>query len=234
MLIECDRIRAEDHELWMDLERADALHVIGKHRIQAAISAISEFRDAGPCWCGVSWGKDSVVVADLCCRVGGIPLVFVCTRRTTPYWHGVMSQFRSSWPDARITVIAEDEGDQWPHWGGGIGIADEMFGRRAVHGVRRQESSVRRLSAMVHGISTAHMCRPILNWSSDEVFAYLCQNDLPVHPNYAMLGGGRWPRDWIRVGSIGGPRGRGIGRDEWEREYYGDVLRRIEAESVKR
>ena len=41
------------------------------------------------------------------------------------------------------------------------------------------------------------------------------------------LPGGRFPRDRIRVASLSGRRGDGMGRAEWEREYYGDVLRRL-------
>ena len=62
-----------------------------------------------------------------------------------------------------------------------------------------------------------------------ETFGYLAAHDLPVHPAYAMLGGGRWERDRIRVASLGGRRGDGIGRAEWEREYYSDVLNRLAA-----
>jgi len=53
--------------------------------------------------------------------------------------------------------------------------------------------------------------------------------NLPVHPAYAMTAGGRWDRKHIRVASLGGQRGAQYGRREWEREYYGDVLRRLEA-----
>ena len=65
--------------------------------------------------------------------------------------------------------------------------------------------------------------------SAADVFAYLASRQLPVHPAYAMLGGGRYQRDRIRVSSLGGRRGDGMGRAEWEREYYGDILRRLEA-----
>ncbi|TXH99574.1 MAG: hypothetical protein E6Q76_19695 [Rhizobium sp.] len=61
-----------------------------------------------------------------------------------------------------------------------------------------------------------------------DVFAYLAFHGLPVHPNYAMLGAGRWPREYLRTAPLGGKRGDQFGRAEWEREYYGDVLRRLE------
>jgi len=99
---------------------------------------------------------------------------------------------------------------------------------RSIHGVRAAESGERSLSAAVHGVATNRTCRPILRWTGPEVFAFLEQAELPVHPSYAMLGGGRWNRDRIRVGTLCGVRGGGIGRAEWEQEYYGDVVRRLQ------
>jgi phosphoadenosine phosphosulfate reductase len=42
-----------------------------------------------------------------------------------------------------------------------------------------------------------------------------------------MLGGGRWDRNYIRVAEIGDIHGNGIGRTEWESEYYNDEIRRL-------
>jgi hypothetical protein len=42
-----------------------------------------------------------------------------------------------------------------------------------------------------------------------------------------MVGGSRWERGRIRVSSLLGERGNGIGRKEWEEEYYSDEIRRI-------
>jgi len=84
------------------------------------------------------------------------------------------------------------------------------------------------------GLDTGASFRPIGRWRQADVFSYLHHHHLPVHPAYAMLGGGRWPRRHIRVHSIGGERGTEHGRREWEQEYYGDVLRRIEAATAAR
>ena len=62
-----------------------------------------------------------------------------------------------------------------------------------------------------------------------DVMAYLARFNLPVHPAYGMLGSGRYDRERIRVATLGGERGGGAGRREWESEYYGDVLNRIAA-----
>lgn len=39
------------------------------------------------------------------------------------------------------------------------------------------------------------------------------EHNLPVHPAYAMLGSGRWPREHIRVGCIDDPEGAEMGLD---------------------
>jgi hypothetical protein len=42
-----------------------------------------------------------------------------------------------------------------------------------------------------------------------------------------MLGSGRWQRERIRTAEIGDVHGTRMGRTEWEREYYPDILARI-------
>ncbi len=229
MLIVVDRHTDEDLELWDALEKADFSHAVPGWKVIEARRAIQSFAADGPCWCGVSCGKDSVVLASLVAAVApDVPLVWIRPRRATPYGD-IVRQILEPILGQSILVLDEPEGANWENWGDGIPIANHRFGPRAIHGVRAEESSIRQLSAGKHGVITQRFCRPLLHWSARDIFAWLAQHHLPVHPNYAMLGGGRWNRERIRVGSIGGPRGRGIGRAEWEQEYYGDVLRRIEA-----
>ena len=79
------------------------------------------------------------------------------------------------------------------------------------------------------GCETRASFAPFRFFRVADIFAYMSMFDLPIHPNYAMVGGGRWDRNRIRVTSIGNREGTGHGRAEWEREYYGDVLARIES-----
>jgi hypothetical protein len=67
------------------------------------------------------------------------------------------------------------------------------------------------------------------HWSTAEVFAYMHLHDLPVHPAYAQTGNGAWQREHLWVGSLGGHRGSGHGRTEWEELYYPDEMRLIRA-----
>jgi len=96
-------------------------------------------------------------------------------------------------------------------------------------GVRASESGIRRISRIKHGISTDNVCRPIIDWNEQDIFSYLAYNDLPIHPNYAMLGNGRFERDRLRVDELGGVQGNSFGKSEWEKEYYPDILRKIES-----
>jgi phosphoadenosine phosphosulfate reductase len=77
------------------------------------------------------------------------------------------------------------------------------------------------------GVSSEQTCAPIGWWKAEDVFAYLYKYKLPVHPAYAMTQGGQWDRKRIRVASLGGRRGRGMGRAQWERAYYRDVLSKL-------
>ena len=80
--------------------------------------------------------------------------------------------------------------------------------------------------------SSPNTCAPISAWSAEDVYAYAAKYDLPLHPNYAMTGSGRYDRNWLRVASLGGKRGTGMGRAEWEREYYADRINRLEREAI--
>jgi phosphoadenosine phosphosulfate reductase len=79
----------------------------------------------------------------------------------------------------------------------------------------------------VFGLETEFSFAPLAYLTVHDIFAYLYENGLPVHPVYAMTGGGRWDKYRLRVSAIGNPEGRGVGRLVWEKEYYGDVLARM-------
>lgn len=102
----------------------------------------------------------------------------------------------------------------------------ESRGRRIL-GVRADESHVRRMKMRRWGLATTNSCTPLGWWTCADVFGFLAVRNLPVSPVYAMLGGGRWPREQLRTDALLGERGDGAGRLEWEQEYYGDILRRL-------
>lgn len=236
MLIDSFRHKPDDLSIWREHEEADRQWwEIGgvARKAERAAAEIVAFADAGLCYCGVSWGKDSVVVAHLISQFcQSIPCYWVVVQPIeNPDCESVEQAFLRRWPlrYQRIIVgLQANRGTSWRTSEEGFAEAARRTADRHISGIRGGESSGRNLRMARHGISTDRTCAPIGWWSARDVFAYLAHHDLPVHPVYAMLGGGRWDRERLRVASLGGRRGRGVGRGEWEREYYGDMLRRHE------
>jgi phosphoadenosine phosphosulfate reductase len=227
MLIQSPRHTPRDLELWGEYEGADLIHYTQGRvadKAAAAVDVIRRFALDGPCYAAVSWGKDSTVLSHLAVACG--------VRLGWARWPGVdnpdSERVRdvSGWPVVEAWGAADDREDGR---GGFAALAAVCGTDRVITGLRADESTSRRLSAWVHGHVTAQTCRPLLFWSTADVFAYLASHRLPVHPAYAMLGDGRWDRARLRVDVLGDSRGTGGGRNEWEAEYYGDVLRRIQA-----
>jgi len=224
-LIPSHRHKPEDLELWAELEAADAVAPIAAS-VADAVRQVADWRGD---YAGTSWGKDSVTMLHLIARAGSqVPCVYMRLRnhRDNPDCEAVRDSFlarhRINYHERTFTYEDCQHGEHWD------AIASE-FGRRRMTALRADESTHRRMSIGRWGLDTGASFRPIGRWNQVDVFAYLHMHDLPVHPAYAMLGGGRWPREYIRVHSIGGERGSERGRTDWEREYYGDVLRRMEA-----
>lgn len=239
MLIPSARHRPEDLAIWSELESADRLHYrLGNVASKAgrAWAAIAEFGAAGPCVVMSSWGKDATAVAHLA-MAAGLPIVHIAQPDADPTGEceAVADAFLSAHPTAAYHVIRVPRtgdplipGRPTPELLAGVAESRRRFETdRWVNGLRRAEKGGRQFRpGAICGVS----CAPIFDWSTADVFAYLAYHDLPVHPRYAMLGGGRWPRERLRVCTFGGFRGGGGGRNEWEYEYYGDVLRRIEVD----
>lgn len=245
MLIPSHRHTSADLELWAELEEADHAHAYRLPlKIERALAAIRAFVATGPAYCGVSWGKDSVVVAHLCWLADrSIPLIHLRPTNHNPDCDAVRDNYLTKFPGQPYSEAAVNYGDLHARslpaheldretdsrWYAAIQGCGKPFGGRHILGIRADESSGRKLRQMVHGESSPNGCAPITRWSAQDVFAYLASHDLPVHPAYAMLGGGRWPRERLRVAEIGDTHGTGSGRREWEQEYYVDIIRKLES-----
>ena len=227
MLIVTPRHTQADLKLWREYEAADLVHAKTLQRkIAKAIDDIREFAKQ-TCYCAVSWGKDSVVIAHLTARADyNIPLGHLLIRATTAL-NPDCATVRDEYLKITRQRYLEAEGRTSKQHDFGT-LAKAVGTARNINGVRADESSDRRLSRIVHGVSTSQTCRPIIDWTAADVMAYLARFNLPVHPAYGMLGGGRYDRERLRVATLGGERGGGIGRREWEQEYYGDVLARMQ------
>jgi len=230
MLIASPRLSRADIQAWDRLVVGDmawSRTLVHRRRVERAERALEEFAAEGPAYVGVSWGKDSVVVADLARRIAPhLPLVWVMVRPIcNPDCELVEREYvlSAGQPYKRITTWATWGGADWHATGtleAGIRQAEDEFGHRHISGVRAQESSARALRMYRWGESTERTCAPIGFWQHEDVFAYLVARDLPIHPAYAQTYGGQLDRGRLRVASLGGKRGQGWGRAEWERRYY--------------
>lgn len=234
MLIECDRHRPDDLAHWRSLEAGDLMYVrANKRRLDRLVSEslrfMREFVAAGPCYQGVSWGKDSVVLAELARREGvTIPLVWVCVDGAeNPHCTLVRDAWLDAHPSERERYV-EIHAEAGRRDGGtskrGFEEAAKRFGDRYLSGVRRDESRARNMRYLGHGANSARTSAPLSNWRNEDIFAFCARERLPLHPVYAMSLGGQFPREHIRTASLGGSRGAQFGRREWEMVYYRDEL----------
>ena len=233
MLIASPRYTRADLEAWAHWERQDAAFPkpILERRSAAARAEMVRFAARGPCYVGVSWGKDSVVVAHLALGLG-LPLVWIRVEPiVNPDCAAVRDAFLASNPGVRYSEIEEWCTRDTAGWHA-TGTLERGFARaparRYISGIRAEESSARE-RRVNGGLATEKTCAPIGRWTSIEVFAYLYAHQLPVHPAYACTFGGVLDRGRVRVSSLGGERGGGRGRAQWEGRYYGDALRAIAA-----
>lgn len=234
MLLDSPRFMPGDREHWRRMEALDArwcLTLAFARKVDRALRALDAFHAThdGAGYCGVSWGKDSCVVAHLC--AGRWPLVWVRVLGIeNPECSAVQAEFarQTGFASVTIDVHLDVDSDGVAHATGtlerGFAEAVARFGRPHVSGIRSDESSSRRMRHARWGENSPHTCAPLSAWTGEDVFAYLHLHQLPVHPAYAMTLGGRLDRNRIRVASIGGKRGTGVGRAEWEQTYYSDVL----------
>lgn len=230
MLIVTDRHTKADLELWADYKEADLCYY-DTHNIQAkekmALKILQEFR---PDYFSISWGKDSVVLAHLAFRYDkNSELAHFTHKADALYFDEVRDCFLSRYQmnyheySKDIKEIINEFYDFHKH--NIKNLANRELGKKYVTGIRMQESAQRKITVRKNGLYSNNSCRPIAYWTDKEIFAYLAHYDLPVHPNYAMLGGGRFDRDKIRVGPMW--MGSQYGNELWEREYYGDILNRL-------
>ena len=241
MLIEIPEHEPRDLEAWYRLERSDPITARSRlhaKRLERSRRALADFVSADSTgYCGVSWGKDSVVVAHLVvelARSGGpvIPLVWVRVETAAnPHCPLVRDAFLAAHPhpydEICSTLNPSLTGPNARRTRNGFEEAARRYGARHISGVRADESSARRKRCSHWGESTKATCAPLAWWSSEDVYGYLYAHQLPVHPAYAMNMGGKLEREWLRVSSLGGERGTGHGRREWEQRYYPERMREL-------
>lgn len=235
MLISSPRHTPADIAMWTEHAEADhayaSLPTLGK-RVERSLSVLREFLAAGRSYAGASHGKDSTVLWHLLWRVGGCDMIHLRPSNHNPDCDVVRDELLRRFPQP-YSEVPIDYGDLHEQglpdheldkltdqqWYAAIRAAGEPYGHRHILGIRADESGGRKIRMLRWGESSPNACAPIGWWSTQDVFAYLALHDLPVHPAYACLGGGRWSRERLRVAEIGDTHGKGSGRAEWEREY---------------
>lgn len=248
MLVSSPRHSKSDLLAWGQYEKLDAANaqrIDWQQLVDTAVREIEGFvLSGGPCYCSVSWGKDSTVlshiVANLNARglVDPIPYVWVHVHPIANPDCEAVRDLMLPLIDSAASLYFQSEVECVERDGKvcargtleeGFAVASQVLGtQRYLSGIRGQESGSRQ-SRVDRGLSTRNTCAPIGHWPTSTVFAYLYHFNLPVHPVYAMLSDGTMNRDFLRVSAIGGKRGRGHGREEWERRYYPELSRYIDA-----
>jgi phosphoadenosine phosphosulfate reductase len=198
-----------------------------------------DFLAAGPFYVGTSWGKDSLVVAHLVAELRlNVPVIwFPAGPVENPDCALVREAFLARhdvrYIEHEVSELAwKREGLFDVHDGAQAAFAraSKRFGGRYASGVRAEESRARRMRMAHWGECSLNTCAPIGFWKIEDVYAYLASRELPVHPAYACTWGGQFPRETIRVSTIGGVNGNGgllggNGRREWEESYYPETVK---------
>lgn len=225
------RLEPADHTTWSHRLR----YMLPPHprKVQQATTAIERFLDQGDATVSVSWGKDSVAVAHLATLIKpDIAMQWVAVDGLEPPdSYRVRDDFLRTHPHVQYqeTTVELPIMRGEPRFPGpDVDILGAHNPGRTITGVRAAESKQRALSAAVHGISTARTCRPILNWSTIEVFGYLRDNSLPIHVSYQASMGGTLTLDDIRVHTLATATLHSSSYWEritrWEDHYYGDII----------
>lgn len=238
-LIESPRHSRADLARWRDYADQDEARwlTVTRHRVDKARRVIADFVAGGSCYAGVSWGKDSVVLAHLVATTlesKDVPLINLRVEPlVNPDTDRVRDQFLARFPSVsfrEITIDCPLDSDGWwdidAKWDSALNSA----GDRYMSGVRGSESGNRMRRMLSVGTTHGRVCTPIGWWTGGDIFAYLHRYDLPIHPAYAMSMDGILDRDRLRVDVLGYGSGGGFGRNEWERRYYGRELAMIEEE----
>lgn len=228
--MQCQRHKKNDLDKARAYSEIDMLHKINHALISESLKQIDLCKKS---YLSISWGKDSTILLSLALKCGySGPVIWV---KESPFYNPECELVRDWFLEKHHIKYHEMVLDYGKHQKGQRGkdnlfysfsdMLSTRFGIR-ISGIRNDESSTRMLRYLRNGFATKKTLAPLSLWKSEDVFAYIEQNNLPLHPVYGMLGGGRYDRKYLRVDCIGGIEGNGIGRLEWEKEYYPDILRR--------
>lgn len=248
MLVESKRYTRRDKEAWDRLERIDALTCRTDpyhRRVARAKKELAAFarQHIDDCYAGASWGKDSTVLMHLvavsglripCCYVKVLPLA-------NPDCVKVRDVFLAKHDIDYHEIVLEATRKEDGFLSGGetlrrgFKMAAKRWGKHRITGIRSAESNDRARRQAMWGASSILSCAPITYWLTSDVWAYLYEHGLPVHPTYACSLGGFLDRDQLRVAGLkweGEEEGMrpirgGMRRVSHEQQYYREEIKHI-------
>lgn len=120
--------------------------------------------------------------------------------------------------DAKITIPSQ--------------IAHKEFGKGRIWGLRAEESRGRKMLLVPRqGSFTSkageHVTSPVWNWSSNQIFAYLKQYDIPINPLYAKMESLGVEEKGLRVGSILDGSNLDYGRVTWLKRGWPEIYEQL-------
>jgi len=239
MLIKNDRQTDSDLDFYRHYDYIDSIANIPDSKIINTINIINDYGKSNKCYCSVSWGKDSIVLAHICSALKlRMPYVWiketpmsnpdcVATRDLFLKQFDVYSyhEFTCDYGNINYQEYCDKNGNPSLFYDI-CSILQKNFGSR-ITGIRNDESNKRKLRYLHFGSATKNTCAPLSLWSISEIFAYIYKNNIPLNPAYGQTIGGKISRDKIRVDCLGGFEGGDSIRKLWEKTYYPDILNKI-------
>lgn len=194
-------------------------------KVDQALATIAEALAIAPAYVACSWGKDSLVAADIAATLTPDILVAHVTGPNAEMLNNyseVAAAFQQMYPQVKYQVLGGDGRPSWDVFGTTPGLPN-----MALLGLRAEEATYRRISLKKYGMihqykSGAWRCCPLAWWSWKDVWAYIVSRDLAYlnsydHPQEES-------RSLSRTSSVTTRRGEQFGRMERLKrvspEYY--------------
>jgi phosphoadenosine phosphosulfate reductase len=242
MLLQSNRFLDNDLETWNKWVKNDEIHIKSKgykFRLNKTIERIKKFadeNDENTYYVGVSWGKDSIVLSHMIYNIGVSPINIYIRQldNENPHNKDVRDNFLKLFninyyeesysykttPDQ--TYFKNGKPNKWYYI---LNQLNKKYNKR-ITGLRKDESAKRKFRFDVFGDESLNSFTPFENFLVADIFGYMYENNLPIHPNYAMTINGLIDRNRLRVAAIGNNEGDGMFRKLWEKTYYQDILNR--------
>jgi phosphoadenosine phosphosulfate reductase len=241
-----------DHAAYLAHSRTAAY----RRAVDHAAGILEKAAQVGPLVVMTSWGKDSVVLADLALRtLGRVPLLHIASSYRIPGWEGVYEHFAArtdvhtieprrtlsetiEWlrevglphertPSQQQAVVQAIKKDVGTDWCRQHGFAVQALGMRAAENMRTRGRLFQRCG-LVYMARGLMVAAPLGWWSARDVWAYLVAHGLPWHPMYDMETHGV-TRETLRNSGWLSTDNAHTGRIAWLRHHYPDQFRMLVA-----